>query len=1209
MNNVTAKDLHRLPETINFPAEEEKVLQYWKDEKVFETCLKQSKGKPRYTFYDGPPFATGLPHYGHILAGTVKDIVTRYAHQQGYHVERRFGWDCHGLPVEYEIDKTLGIRGPDDVAKMGIKAYNNECRKIVMRYAKEWEEIVGRLGRWIDFKNDYKTLYPWYMESIWWVFKQLFVKGLVYQGVKVMPYSTACTTPLSNFESGQNYKEVTDPAVFISFPILGDKDDAALVAWTTTPWTLPSNLSCCVNPELIYAKVKELKTGKIYILMECRLESLFKNPENYQVLDRFPGSALAGLKYEPLFDYFRKYETVAFRVVLDGYVTEDSGTGVVHQAPYFGEDDYRVALANGIVNRDQEIICPVDASGKFVQPVSDFEGQYVKDADKNIIRYLKEKGRLVLATQTKHNYPFCWRSDTPLIYKAVPSWFVRVEQMNKHLINCSSQTYWVPEYVKEKRFGNWLREARDWAISRNRYWGTPIPLWISPDKQEIVCIGSIEELEKYSGVRVDDLHRDSIDHIEIPSAVPGNPPLRRVSEVFDCWFESGAMPFAQNHYPFENAADFLNNSFPADFIAEGIDQTRGWFYTLLVISTALFNKPPFKNLNCTGLVLAADGQKMSKRKKNYPDPMVVVNKYGADALRLYLINSPVVRAENLRFKEEGVKDIIKDVFLPWYNAFRFLLQNIDRFEKEDKIVYRYDAVRHVENRSANVMDVWIVSFKESLLEFFTKEMKAYHLYTVVPRLTKFIDQLTNWYVRMNRKRIKGEFGVQDCYHALDTLYDVLFAMVKMMAPFTPYLTEFMFQRLRLLNREPIEGSVHFQMMPTSNNRHINLPIERAVSRMQAVVELGRVMRDRRTVPIKYPLPEVIVIHQSQEYFDDIKSLENFITDELNVRKITFSSDKQKYGVKLRAEPDHKVLGVRLKNDFKQVILAVKALTDEEISAQQKAGHFTVLGHRIELEELRLMYQFDDSLAKGHNYEAHSDSDVLVLLDMTPNEELVKEGVAREIINRIQKLKKKAKLIPTDPVLIYYTVSQEGEIKSVAESHQEFIVSTVKSPFVPYGPEAISKEVLIEESQELKGVQLNIVICSPKERPVPASPWINLILDDEITPRYQQTLSRSATVMLRNSKDEILTLDQLNAEIHCLFGLNDQRYNILTPDGRPLASVDLTLNRKSLYITRGTVVPAQWTPSDVPCCAFRNMEINGKQTTVLEENPAGVKLCQ
>lgn len=868
------------------------------------------------------------------------------------------------------------------------------------------------------------------MESVWWVFKQLYTKGMVYQGVKVMPYSTACTTALSNFESGQNYKDVQDPMVFVSMPLIDDASKASLIVWTTTPWTLPSNMACCVNPEHQYVKVKEVATGAVYIVMESRIDFVFKSKDAVEIIEKFPGAKLKGLRYEPPFNYFKKYESVAFRVLTDSYVTEESGSGIVHQAPYFGEDDYRVCLAHNIIKRDQEIVCPLDASGKFTEEVPDFFGQYVKDADKNIITLLKKNGRLVRAGQHTHSYPFCWRSDTPLIYKAVPSWFVRVEHMTKQLLAACAQTYWVPDTVKEKRFGNWLRDARDWAISRNRYWGTPIPLWISPSGDEIVCIGSIEELEKLSGVKVKDLHRETIDPITIPSKIPGNPPLRRITEVFDCWFESGSMPYAQQHYPFENAQEFLNN-FPADFIAEGIDQTRGWFYTLLVISTALFNKPPFKNLIANGLVLAADGQKMSKRKQNYPDPMILVGKYGADAIRLYLINSPVVRAENLRFKEEGVRDIIKDVFLPWFNAYRFLFQNVDRFEKEDKVAYKFDGKRA---RGENVMDVWIVSFKESLLEFIAKEMKAYRLYTVVPRLTKFIDQLTNWYVRMNRKRIKGDEGVKDCYNALDTLYDVLLAMVKMMAPFTPFLTEYMYQRLRLLDPALKPGSVHYEMMPTANSSRINVPIERAVARMQAVVELGRVMRDRRTVPIKYPLTEVVVIHQQREYLDDINSLQQFIVSELNVRSIVLSQDKKKYGVTLRAEPDHKLLGIRLKNDVKTVAAKIKELSDNQIQDQLKRGWFEVGGHRLELNEVRVIYQFGGETTG--DFEAHSDNDVLVLLNMKPNQELMDEGFAREIINRVQKLKKKAKLIPTDPVIVTYTSSKtDSDVSRIAKSHQ------------------------------------------------------------------------------------------------------------------------------------------------------------------------------
>lgn len=1046
------------------------------------------------------------------------------------------------------------------------------------------------------------------MESVWWVFKQLFSKGLVYQGVKVMPYSTACTTALSNFESGQNYKDVQDPMVFVAMPLIGDADKASLIVWTTTPWTLPSNMACCVNPEHQYVKLKEIATGSIYIIMESRIDFVFKSKDAVEVLDKFPGSKLKGLRYDPPFDYFKKYDSVAFRVLCDGYVTEESGSGIVHQAPYFGEDDYRVCLAHNVIKRDQEIVCPLDASGRFTSEVSDFQGQYVKDADKNIIAMLKKTGRLVRSGQHTHSYPFCWRSDTPLIYKAVPSWFIRVEHMTKQLLACCAQTYWVPDNVKEKRFGNWLREARDWAISRNRYWGTPIPIWMSESGDEVVCIGSIEELEILSGIKIKDLHRETVDSIEIPSKIPGNPPLRRITEVFDCWFESGSMPYAQQHYPFENPQEFMNN-FPADFIAEGIDQTRGWFYTLLVISTALFNKPPFKNLIANGLVLAADGQKMSKRKQNYPDPMLLVSKFGADSIRLYLINSPVVRAENLRFKEEGVRDIIKDVFLPWFNAYRFLFQNIDRFEKEDKVVYKYDAQRHQRDKSDNVMDVWIISFKESLLEFIAKEMKAYRLYTVVPRLTKFIDQLTNWYVRMNRKRIKGEGGFKDCYHALDTLYDVLVAMVKMMAPFTPFLTEYMYQRLRLLDASTKPGSVHYEMMPSSNNANINLPMERAVSRMQAVVELGRVMRDRRTVPIKYPLTEVVVIHQQQEYLNDINSLQQFITSELNVRSIVLSQDKKKYGVTLRAEPDHKLLGIRLKNDAKTVAQQIKQLTDAEIQDQVKRGWFEIAGHRLELNEVRVIYQFGGESAVGADFEAHSDNDVLVLLNMKPNQELIDEGMAREIINRIQKLKKKAKLIPTDAVIITYNISKsDSDVMRVAKSHQAFIEGIIKSKFVQHDAEAEKREILLEETQDLKDVQLRLRITTLNERPMPKQPWINVALADDIQMRYvAPEARRTATFNLVDFKGNLMTLEVLKGEIERVFGISQTKWSVLTSLEKrsELEKITKEIAGKTLFIVKsdkGKFAP-EFLKASSPFSKFENKKIGGREVTVFTENPS------
>eukprot|EP00058_Branchiostoma_floridae_P006024 XP_002591512.1 hypothetical protein BRAFLDRAFT_287206 [Branchiostoma floridae] len=926
-----------VPERLDFPLAEEEVLKLWKQLNAFQTSLKQSKGKTRYSFYDGPPFATGLPHYGHILAGTIKDIVTRWAHQSGFHVERRFGWDTHGLPVEYEIDKTLGIKGPGDVARMGIDKYNEACRGIVMRYAGEWKDIVTRLGRWIDFDHDYKTLYPWFMESIWWVFRQLYDKGLVYRGFKVMPYSTACSTPLSNFESNQNYKDVQDPA---------EKREMTKIVCT--------GKYVCMYV-CIYAYIHTLihtcnnfghvptdnTTDKVYIMMEARLEALFKKPEEYTILDRLKGSSLFGKGYKPLFPYFsERKKSGAFRIFVDGYVTTETGTGVVHQAPYFGEDDYRVCLANDVISRDGAVVCPVDASGCFTEEVTDFKGQYVKEADKNIIQWLKQQGRLVNQGTYVHSYPFCWRSETPLIYKAVPGWFVRVEPLVEKLLHNNSQCYWVPAFVKEKRFANWLRDAHDWAISRNRYWGTPIPLWVSEDYEEVVAVGSIEELYKLSGVRVKDLHRESVDHITIPST-RGKGVLKRVTEVFDCWFESGSMPYAQNHYPFENKKEF-EDSFPADFIAEGIDQTRGWYVKLCleILSTALFGKPPFKNLIVNGLVLAADGQKMSKRKKNYPDPMDVVHKYGADALRLYLINSPVVRADSLRFKEDGVRDVLKDVFLPWYNAYRFLIQNVIRLEKEDGMTFVYNADTVVS--SDNIMDRWILSFTQSLIQFVTQEMAAYRLYTVVPRLVKFVDMLTNWYVRFNRKRLKGDGGTEDCLRALETLFSVLFSMTQVMVILHLLANEkSVYKNLYSTNTylavRQTACNIATISIPMAVKDLIDQQIERSVSRMQSVIEVSRVIRDRKTIPVKYPLKELVVIHQDQQCLDDVQSLESYILEELNVRTLTSSSDKQKYCVKLVAEPDHRVLGARLKQAYKSVQKAIRELTDQQLQVSLIMG--------------------------------------------------------------------------------------------------------------------------------------------------------------------------------------------------------------------------------------------------------------------------------
>uniref|UniRef100_A0A8D0G8V4 Isoleucine--tRNA ligase, cytoplasmic n=1 Tax=Sphenodon punctatus TaxID=8508 RepID=A0A8D0G8V4_SPHPU len=1075
---------------------------------------------------------------------------------------------------------------------MGIAEYNNQCRGIVMRYSQEWKVTVGRLGRWIDFDNDYKTLYPEFMETVWWVFKQLYDKGLVYRGVKVMPFSTACSTPLSNFESHQNYKDVQDPSVIVNFPLEED-ETISLVAWTTTPWTLPSNLALCVNPELQYVKVKDNTTGNTYVLMEARLVALYKSESEYEILDR------------------QCKENGAFTVVIDNYVKAEEGTGVVHQAPYFGADDYRVCMDFNIIQKDSVPVCPVDASGCFTAEVTDFAGQYVKDVDKNIIKALRQQGRLVHASSFKHSYPFCWRSDTPLIYKAVPSWFVRVEHMVEKLLENNGQCYWVPDFVREKRFGNWLKEAHDWAISRNRYWGTPIPLWVSDDFEEVVCVGSLEELEELSGVKVTDLHRESIDHLTIPSRCRKGV-LRRVPEVFDCWFESGSMPYAQAHYPFENKREF-DDAFPADFIAEGIDQTRGWFYTLLVLSTALFGKPPFKNVIVNGLVLASDGQKMSKRKKNYPDPVNIINSYGADALRLYLINSPVVRAENLRFKEEGVRDVLKDVFLPWYNAYRFLVQNVVILQhKEDGWQFLYN--ENTIKESNNIMDKWILSFTQSLIQFFQAEMAAYRLYTVVPRLVKFVDILTNWYVRMNRRRLKGENGTDDCIMALETLFSVLYSMCRLMAPYTPFITELMYQNLKTLIdpasvQEKNTDSIHYLMLPQVRENLIDKKIESAVSWMQSVIELGRVIRDRKNIPVKYPLKEVVVILQDPEALEDIWSLEKYILEELNVRQVMLSTDKDKYGIRLRAEPDHMVLGKRLKGAFKTVMAAIKELTSEQLEEFQKTGTIVVEGHELHEEDLRLMYTFDQVTGRAAQFETHSDAQVLVLLDVTPDQSMVDEGVAREVINRIQKLRKKRNLVPTDEITVYYRSHPEGDyLDTVIKEHTDFIFATIKAALMPY-PVPTSKEVLIQERTQLKGSELEITLVRGglHHRIEPACAYVNLSIC--VNGREQD-----GVLLLENPKgDNKLDFTKLIDAVSGIFGLKNSKLAVFNGETELINKTDLlSLSGKTLHVTSGSA-PSLINTSDALLCQYINLHLvnakpqeclNGVVGTLLMENPVG-----
>jgi len=996
----------------SFVEAEHEVLAFWQKEGIFEESLAQTRDGAPYIFYDGPPFATGLPHHGHLVASTIKDIIPRYFTMKGRYVSRRFGWDCHGLPVEHEIDKQLGLSAQDAVEKLGVKGYNDACRGIVQRYTQEWRSTITRLGRWVDFDHDYKTMDPWFMESVWWVVKQLFDKGLVYQGQKIVPVSTALGTGLSNFEANLNYKEVQDPAITVFLKLCDE--DAHLAIWTTTPWTVPSNLAVCVNPELSYAKVRDREQNVTFYLAEGRVAA-YGERHALEVLEVVPGSALAGRRYEPAFTYFEDQRAAgAFTVITGDYVTADDGTGLVHQAPAFGEDDYNAFRAAGL----DAFAMPVGLDGRFDAQVPDFAGQHVKDADREIIRHLKESGALYEQDVIVHSYPFCYRSETPLIYRAVPSWYVKVEQLKDQLLAANRQVRWVPDHIQEGRFGKWLEGARDWAISRNRVWGTPLPLWVNDETGTVHCIGSREELAALTGTLVDDLHREFVD--ELTFTKDGEPGVyRRVSEVLDCWFESGSMPYAQLHYPFENT-ELFEQGFPAEFIAEGLDQTRGWFYTLTVLGVALFDQPAFRNVIVNGLVLAEDGTKMSKSKRNFTPPDELMERYGADALRLYLINSGLVRAEEQRFADTGVRELTRRALLPWYNAFNFFhtYAELDGFTPAELA------------EPTAVLDRWILSRLQTLKATVGEEMEGYRLYNVVPRLFEFIEELTNVYIRYNRDRFWTEGPSEDKTAAFSTLYRALLELSQTMAPFAPFLSETLYQRLRDLgDRDALPRSVHLCTYPEAEAARMDPRLEVAVDRMQQVILLGRQKREEARLGLRQPLAKLTVIHRDGALLDDIRALEVELARELNVKEIAYSTDESAF-IRLYAKANFKQLGRRLGKEMKRYAAAIAALGPEAIEAFVETGTLTLEGERFGEGDLEVFRE------PQPDTEALSNRFITIDLSTELTPALREEGLAREVVNRIQRARKDADFHVSDRITVRYAA--EAALAAAIEAHGAYI---------------------------------------------------------------------------------------------------------------------------------------------------------------------------
>lgn len=1003
------------PKPMSFAKREHEVLHFWNENHVFEKSLSlRAKGRT-FTFYDGPPFATGLPHYGHILASSIKDVVCRYKTMKGFHVPRRFGWDCHGLPIESLVEKKLSLSGAASIRQFGIAKFNEACRENVLLYTQQWKKTIGRIARWVDMDNPYKTMDSAFMESVWWVFKALFDKGMVYKGYKVMPFSWKLGTPLSNFEAGENYQEVDDPSLILSFE---DENDTGLhyLAWTTTPWTLISNMALVVHLEITYTEL--LFEGKRYILAKDRLETVFKD-KNYEIIREYLGQDLVGRTYKPLFSYFSHLKSEgAFRIISGDFVSTGDGTGIVHAAPAFGEDDFEVSKHHGV-----PLVCPITENGLFDSQVPLFEGKLWSDCQKDIIKQLKAEGKLFQQATIRHRYPFCYRTDTPLIYRVTQTWFVSVESIRDKLVNNNQKISWVPEHIKDGRFGKWLEGAKDWAISRNRFWGTPIPLWQSDDG-DLIAVGSKKELFELTGKHFEDIHRHFLDDVVI---VRDSKIYRRIDSVFDCWFESGSMPYAQNHYPFENK-EFTQTHLPADFIAEGLDQTRGWFYTLHVLSCALFDRPAFSHVIVNGIVLAEDGSKMSKRLQNYPDPTDLIEKYGADALRLYLFKSPVVRAEDLSFSEQGVDGILKQVLLPFWNSYSFFLTYARLYQWDPK------KAQALEGETLSDLDRWVLSRLQTLIKDVTGAMEQYRLWEAVGPLTKFIEELTNWYIRRSRRRFWSDdpSHLADRSAAMHTLYSVLMTLCKVMAPFAPYISESVYLNLK---GPASPASVHLCDFPTALESRRDEELEEVMQAIQNLASMGHGLRKEYKLRVRQPLRTAWIVDTYKSLGEAIMKYAPILQDELNVKSIGVKTSTDGM-LKQLLKPNFKALGPRIGRKMKALQAAISQLTSAQINKFQKEAHLSleIEGESFELGEgdMEVVYevlpgqvaQWQDGLA--------------ISLETRLDEELILEGIAREVVNKVNTLRKEMDLEITDRIDLRLESEASDTLAQVFVKHGQYI---------------------------------------------------------------------------------------------------------------------------------------------------------------------------
>ncbi|MCX7834264.1 MAG: isoleucine--tRNA ligase [Ignavibacteria bacterium] len=1010
-----------LPDKVNLPELEKEVLEFWKRDNTFVKSIESKNPEKYYTFYEGPPTANGMPGIHHVISRTVKDIICRYKTMRGYMVERVAGWDTHGLPVEVEVEKTLGIHSKKEIIEFGPEKFNKACKESIFKYLNEWEVLTERMGYWIDLDNAYITFKNEYIESVWWALKQFFDSGVMYKGFKIQPFCPVCESPLSSHEVALGYKEVKDPSIYIKFAITHPEFKGVdFLVWTTTPWTLLSNVALAVNPESLYTLI-ELENGNKFILAKDRLIVI---KENYNIIKEFYGKELEKISYEPLFKFLKSEKRSHF-VTTGNFVTMEDGTGIVHIAPAYGEDDYNIGL-----EYDLPILMAVGKDGNVIQEVTDYAGMNFKTADPLIIDNLKQRGRLYKKETYEHQYPFCWRHKTPLIYYATDSWFIKTTEYKDKMIKLNKEINWNPPDIGEGRFGNWLEENKDWALSRNRFWGTPLPIWyyVNENGEEIYeIIGSIEELkqrainfeEVYPDNKVD-LHKPYIDDVKIRSK-DGKYIMTRTPEVIDCWFDSGSMPFAQFHYPFENKEKFEKH-YPADFIAEGLDQTRGWFYSLHAIGTFLFNKPAYKNLIVNGLILDKERKKMSKSLGNVVNPLEILEEYGADLLRWYLVySSPVWKSKP--FNEEDLIDIRNKLFDTVINTFKFFViySNLTGFD------YRKETILDPQKRKP--IDKWLLSRINSVKKEYLESLDLYDITKASRILFDFtIDELSNWYVRRNRKRFRNPEDETDKLSCYQTLYEVLIELMMMLAPIMPFLPEIIYSKLTKKN-----SSIHLEEFTPVDESIIDEKVEEEMRLAQLVVYIVRAIRVKNNLKVRQPLKQILIPVLNKKDKETLLKVKDIILEEVNIKELNIIEGNSDIITK-KAKPVFKVIGPKYGKQVKEVQKIINDLNTDEVYKIETEGKIEKGGITITNEDVEIITE------NIEGWIVEREQNLTVAVDTRLTQELIEEGIAREFINRIQNYRKTNDFNVNEKINIYTKTTED--IKKAILNHIEKIKNEV-----------------------------------------------------------------------------------------------------------------------------------------------------------------------